>query len=472
MSIRGSDINQPNSTAGSSTNYGSTSAMNRHDSGIRTRLNASSRPYKELLIGGLAAAVVGCIIVSILLDRFYMEWPNLVLVCVCMMAMALPIILVCGLIEAKMIGLAEKSRAMDVPRALLFALAGTLIIGAAALALEFLYELGYAYQGVNYDDYIFVIDDSGSMGSNDRGNKRYSALESLLNGMDETNMVGVIRFSDIIEGEEAPDVLNDSHRQNIQNLIGGKVLSGSTDIQLALNRAIEMFQTAKRDRPSAIVLLSDGQSLVDVNGLTAQANAMDVDICTVALGMGADRQMLQSLADSTGGMMMDVRDADMLRVSYKLLNGGVLRRCLLMPRIGSDRGDILHGIMSVVFMGVLGSLISLALVLMFGTSKAQPQLVIGTAASFAGALIHELGNAIGTDGIARTAMLILFGLVLLQFYGYSYDLDRGKVAGRKARKTIRGDDTRTVGRPPVTGPDPTQVIHTTNETTHGRRRGE
>jgi len=47
--------------------------------------------------------------------------------------------------------------------------------------LEFLYEIGGKYSPKNATSYIFVIDDSGSMQSNDSANERIFKLSTLIN---------------------------------------------------------------------------------------------------------------------------------------------------------------------------------------------------------------------------------------------------------------------------------------------------
>ena len=450
-SVRGSDGTSRYTQRTDSRNTGHSTQTSQRNSGVKINLNTKSRPYKELTVAGLICSVIGAVIIAILLDSLYMQLPNLILVPLSMMILTLPIVLVCGLIEARKMGLASDKFTLGTSRVIAFALAGTLAVGAVACVLEFIYELGFVYQGVNYDDYIFVIDDSGSMSTSDRSDKRYTALDTLIGNMDESNMIGVVRFSSDVDSELAPAVLNDSHRQRVSSFLDSPARGGGTDIQAGLERATELFAASRRSgRASAIILLSDGASAsVDVTGLSEKLNKLDIDICTVALGSGADRNLLQDLADATGGIMLDVSDAEMLRVSYKLLNGGSLRRNLLMPRMGSDKGNILHIAMSILFMGALGSFISLLLVTMFHTERAKPQLVVGISASFTGAVIHELTNNMGLGNIGRFVMLVLFGLVLLTFYDYSYS--QHITRSREASKQIRGNasDTNYSGRTTV-----------------------
>ena len=394
----------------------------------------STRFYKEMFAAGLAAAFAGSLIFNYLIERYYVEWSNVVIMGVGMAVMAFLIVLACGMVESVMMAIADEHGGVSVFKALVFAVLAALVVGGAAMGLEFVYELGYQYVGVNYDDYVFVIDDSGSMFSSDRKDKRYEALEMLVESMDESNQVGLVRFSSGVDSEAAPALLDDAHRQTIDGVLAQTTQGGGTDIQVALMRAAEMLDTAKRQGyATAVILLSDGAAYVDTDAVAQRFNGLDVDICTVALGHGADRRLLQTLADDTGGLALEVSDADMLRSTYRLLNGGRLTRCLLLPRIGADRSDLLHAAMCVIFLAVLGVLIGGALILMFNTHYMNPHVMVCVAASGVGALILELGNDFGLGGVQRTILLVLYGLILIQCGVRGLSGRSGRLGGDRSR---------------------------------------
>lgn len=370
-----------------------------------------SRFYWEMLIGGLVAGVLSCIIVQALFQRFYLSWPNLALVGAGFAATAFLLVLCCGVVEAFQMGISDNP---SVRRTLVFAFAGAAAIGCAAVLFEFLYELGFAQTGVNYDDYIFVVDDSGSMADNDPRDQRYSAMNQMLDRMDETNQVGLIRFSDMVEAEVPLLTMDGGQTDRFRTAIEKTAASGGTDISLGLQRAYEMYHSGRRGGYlSTVVLLSDGQSVVDTNSTIRMFNEIDVDICTVALGMGADRDMLETLAQGTGGMALEISNADAIRSSYALLSGASLKRCLLQPRFGADKGDILHAVMCVVFLTLLGVGMMLVLQLMFNSRYMKPQLLVGPAASLVGALALEAGHDLGAGGGMRIILLMLDCLVLI-----------------------------------------------------------
>ena len=394
---------------------GRTGTGGRMDSTRRGGTPNSTRFYTEMTVAGLLSAFVGSLIFNGLIDRYYVTWPNLLIVTVGMAIMAFLIVLSCGMVESVRMAISDRQGGLSAGKALLCAVAAAIVVGAAAAGFEFIYELGYRYTGVCYDDYLFVIDDSGSMMSSDHKSKRYSALEMLLETMDDTNMAGLVRFSDKVDAEIAPALLDGTHRSAMNTELAKPMLGGGTDIQEALLYAADLLEAARRpDHSTVVVLLSDGGASVDLDRVLQRYNDMNVDICTVALGMGADRVLLQKLADGTGGLSLEVKNADMLRSTYLLLNGGTITRNLLLPRIGSDRGDILHAVMCVVFLAALGVLIGGALILMFNTSYMNTHPVVCTVASLGGALLLELGNDLGMNGFQRTVLLVLYGLILIQ----------------------------------------------------------
>jgi len=422
-----------------------------------------SRFYVEMLIGGLVAGVLSCVIVQQLFQRYYMSWPNLILVGVSIAVTTFLLVLCCGVVESFKMGISGHSGGVSLLKTLVFALAGSLVVGAAAVGLEFLYELGFEQSGVNYDDYIFVVDDSGSMSGNDPRDQRYSALTQLLDRMDDSNQVGIIRFSSGIDDEIEPAVVDSDHKDALTDFISQQIAyGGGTDIALGLQRAYEMYQDNQRAGfDSAVVLLSDGQSYVDADALVDLFNGIDVDICTVALGSGADRRMLSRLADGTGGMALEVSDADAIRASYALISGIGLKRCLLMPRIGTDRTNILHAVMCVVFLTLLGIGMMLVLQMMFNSYYMQPQLLVGTAASLLGSLILEIGHDLGAGSVVRHILLVLYCLVLIR-------------CGVRSQSTLEREDYRTSGGAGYRDPDySTSHVLTRDyaDTDTGRGRG-
>ena len=206
-----------------------------------------SRFYMGMLIAGLAAGVLSCVIVEQLFQRYYLSWPNLILVGASIAVTTFLLVFFCGALESFKMAISDHFGGVSLLKALLFALAGSIVVGALAIGLEFLYELGFEQSGVNYDDYIFVVDDSGSMSGNDPRDQRYSALTQLLDRMDDSNQVGIIRFSSGIDDEIEPAVVDSDHKDALTAFIDQQITyGGGTDIALGLERAYEMYQENQR----------------------------------------------------------------------------------------------------------------------------------------------------------------------------------------------------------------------------------
>ena len=62
--------------------------------------------------------------------------------------------------------------------------------------LEFLYEIGGKISPKSATSYIFVIDDSGSMQSNDSSNERKNAIDSIMREMDTQLPYSVYLFNE------------------------------------------------------------------------------------------------------------------------------------------------------------------------------------------------------------------------------------------------------------------------------------
>ena len=168
---------------------------------------------------------------------------------------------------------------------------------------------------------VFVIDDSGSMWSNDRGKKRLSVARDLVERFPENTRTGVVRFADgvtdltggLTDAQTAKSVLADANFYD----------SGGTSMYLAVQQALNMFQGDDDATLRNIIVLSDGETsdtrLHD--SVVAEANKRKVKINAVGLGGGGPgsyfERWMKVLASQTGGESYLAQDADALAGIYE-----------------------------------------------------------------------------------------------------------------------------------------------------------
>lgn len=300
------------------------------------------------------------------------------------------------------------------------ALAAALLSFLLMCLCEFLYELNSAFTVAEFNDYIFVVDDSSSMSGTDPNDLRYSAMENLLESMGEDKRVGLVRFTDQRDSAPIPmDYLTEGQKNMLVENIQRHQSNGGTDIQMALEQALEMYGQSKiAGRNPVVVLLSDGGSFVNVSGISNRYLKEGVAISTVALGPGASVSLLQNLAQATGGQYFEVEEADGLVTAFQQVNRAVSYRCLFAPRPGPQRGNVLYMILRVVFLLLPALLIGAAVMLLFPHRGIERQMAVSAGAGLAAGLLMEIGMYwLLPQMPVRIICWLLYGLVVV-FYIY------------------------------------------------------
>jgi Ca-activated chloride channel homolog len=196
---------------------------------------------------------------------------------------------------------------------------------------------------------MLVTDHSGSMAATDVQPTRLAAAESAANTFIDQlppgALVGAIAFGSSPDAVQAPSANHSLARA----IIDAQSANGATDTGDALELALELLHGANaKHPPSAIVLLSDGAANagVDVTTVAREAAKDRIPIDTVALGtpdgtltnpdplappvaVPPDPQLMEQIAQLSGGKSFDAQDAGTLSSIYKQLGrqlGSVTRK--------------------------------------------------------------------------------------------------------------------------------------------------
>ncbi|PAK49755.1 VWA domain-containing protein [Paenibacillus sp. 7541] len=153
---------------------------------------------------------------------------------------------------------------------------------------------------------ILVIDRSGSMD----GNKIELAKESAMRTVEllrSKDTVGVVAFDDQPWWVVMPQTLDNKEEviSSIQSIPSG----GGTDIYPAVASALDEMLKLNTQRKH-IILMTDGQSAFNSNyqGLADTMVEENITMSTVAVGMDADLNLLQFLAEAANGRYYFVED--------------------------------------------------------------------------------------------------------------------------------------------------------------------
>jgi Ca-activated chloride channel homolog len=192
---------------------------------------------------------------------------------------------------------------------------------------------------INQASIMLVTDHSGSMAATDVEPTRLAAAEraadTFIDRLPANVLVGAIAFSDSPDAVQAPQ----ADHAAAQAVIDGQNANGATATGDALKLALQLLHGADaKHPPSAIVLLSDGAANAGINVSTvAQEAARDkIPIDTVALGtpdgtlpsqipfgppvaVPPDPELMQQIAELSGGRSFNAQTADQLSSIYKQL---------------------------------------------------------------------------------------------------------------------------------------------------------
>ncbi|MBU0635604.1 VWA domain-containing protein [Candidatus Micrarchaeota archaeon] len=110
---------------------------------------------------------------------------------------------------------------------------------------------------------------------------------------------------------------------DVNNALYGLIASGGTDIESGIDRATTELISGANQNPDAIkvqVLLSDGQSNEGDSEAAAQDAADEgIVIYTIAFGLDADQDELQTIADTTGGLSYFAENESALAELYIII---------------------------------------------------------------------------------------------------------------------------------------------------------
>lgn len=175
----------------------------------------------------------------------------------------------------------------------------------------------------NYTDVeiVLVIDDSGSMTSNDRYNQRLSVAQTLVDNLPQSSKVGVVKFT------SSTNILTSaltSQKEEAKSYLTGTYFrsSGGTYMYSAINSALGLFQSKNDTTLRMMVVLSDGvtSDTSKHSSTISAANSKGVKIYSVGLGASSSSYFtnyMKPLANNTGGAFYLASNASELATIYK-----------------------------------------------------------------------------------------------------------------------------------------------------------
>lgn len=396
-----------------------------------------------LLLFSLIGGAVGFVFGEIMLQRLPGDLPGIVIIGLYFGVLALCIGLFClaaEMTKPRLNGLSWRQRYVGSSWKLLVP-ATLVMLFVAGLALEFVYELnlGGLKQVKNI---VFVIDDSGSMETNDPDGSRYEATKMLIDKMDKEKEAAIIVFDDRAQLIQPFVRLRD---QGVKDEVYAKLdslepMQGGTNIDQALAEAMNQIQerdTSKRG--TLVILLSDGYSVVDTENALSEYKKGGIAVNTIGLGMdnseGSEGSaLLRDIAAYTGGQYQDVTEADQLTFAFQKIYDNIGERTLITERTGPMKDSGYYMALRIVSVILIGALLGLALGIMFDNRYLAKSFSIGGAAggTLAGLLLEFglSGEAFPDSMVRLLACLILAGVIALFTLIVPVKENQGRITSR------------------------------------------
>lgn len=299
---------------------------------------------------------------------------------------------------------------------------------ALGCIFQFIYGLSFAKSAVQQaDDYIIVIDNSGSMDSTDKPKERFKAVKSFVDKLSENKNVAVLLFDDYVEIVEPLTKVDDEFKASIETKLSEFNPWGGTDIQLALEEAAAIETESGRD--VMVILISDGLSYVDIDKISKLYNDKNIILNTIECGGSlffGGNDLLLNLSTGTGGMNYQISEMNQLSGTFTtILTGAKSNRMLLDYRYGKEHDSLLFGIMRILFITLIVAAMVVALSFMLYNSAMIKKLLIQKLITgLLAGLILELG-LVNFVFLAPFVRLIMAGLIGFLFMFFQSTYERG-----------------------------------------------
>lgn len=272
------------------------------------------RISKSMLIGTILTGILYFILGEFFYNAFQDRIPMVLLIGIYFFGLALFVVIGSTVIVAAMYHATVGYR--DIVLRCIILCTAVLV---SAMFLEFLYELNGKSKNAEPTSYVFLMDNSGSMVHSDPENQRYKALQDVTAGQAADFPFAVYSFAN--ESRLLRPMGPVSQGTDVQM----DEPQGGTGIRATLDKLYEDIENGVTDprENGRVILLSDGYatdisifSKAKLNKLLKKYTRAGISISTVGLGK-TDKSLMSKIAGKTGGVYINVDNADMLNGAIK-----------------------------------------------------------------------------------------------------------------------------------------------------------
>lgn len=396
---------------------------------------------KLMLIFSIVGGIIGYIIGEILINCFMYRIPNILLVGIYFSTFSFCVVIMCFIAECIKPRLTSTHWLRDNLKINILIVIPVMIVVmfATGCFTQFIYGLNTKAVTVpEYDDYVFLMDNSGSMRSSDPDNLRISQIDELIDELDSSKRIGYYAFGTDVDKAFDLQQVNDNSKNLMHNAIYKTQSDGGTNIENALITALnDIKPKLDSNRTTALILISDGEDDFEVQPIIDQCKKNNVLISCVGLGINIlnSGKIMSQLADGTGGNFYDIQSADqIIGVFSNIKKHSSNTRLLLSRRYANERKNVLYGIERVLFISMFGILLGLALGIIFDNKQLAKNLILGGAVTgLLAGLTMEVGLfAYFNTRFCRLSMDILLSIVVCLFTAaIAYEITQNGIGGSR-----------------------------------------
>lgn len=317
-----------------------------------------------------------------------------------------------------------------------------LLLFAAGALLQWLYALEFGGRAAP-KDYVLLIDGSESMRQNDPAKQSRAAATTLVAHMKADQGIAVGLFNERTTWLQPLTATTD---EALKASIGAQIASapepkGLTNISEALSQGLAQLKTAGTPQGRGVVILiSDGYSETNVPQATAPYVAQGFKIYTVGLESAKNAEgtkLLKRLSEATGGTYRQVELAGEIPDAVSEIYTSQRLGHLVGERTGVAAASDWRGALRVVWVGLLGGLMGLALGIVFDNRFLAKGFIIGGAISgLLAGLVLEGGFPAMFPGFIRFEADLLLALLLALSSGLFAVEENNDAARRPLRASI------------------------------------
>lgn len=403
----------------------------------------------------LIAAIIACVAGEALIFYLYNQISNILLVGLYFVITGLIIVSITCFCVYKVSKLKFEIPVSNIfLKSMTTLVALTIVLSFAFGSLfEFLYEMGFSKNKVT-NNYIVVIDNSGSMQTNDPYYERFDALNELFNSIKKNQKMGVYVFNDeSINVLPIQNIDKNKFDEYEATLDKYKVSEGGTNLMLALEDIMNYIDIQNITGNSSAIVISDGECNIDASTINKFISA-NIPIHTIGVANGY--ASLHNVSEQTGGTYYDIKDTKTLRQTFTTIYNLNNNNMLLTERTGKSETAILYILMRIAFITILAIIIKIMQLFIVDIKDLRSILAVECIAFsiISGFCLELLMQHTTLD--ERVIRLIMLVFISLIFVGYlnkskssknsildpeSYNLINSRLVGNKS-SSIKSDEKR------------------------------